>query len=448
MRHLIPPGKSLQFYSTLTWIVIGVFTFICSTLVFLGLAFIDYQNANALLGRELTEKSQIFAKRISAEMLLGPRGAVKVVSINLKKDLNLPHADITTQTPACFKDRQQFCIESSSKKISVYYKVPFIKDSQFVLLSSARPRFRNFIQPENLIWSVFPIVLIMALGILLQRYVLRRFFILPIQALVDTSTGDKNPPRYWPREIAEISDKLFKSFKLRDEIVFFQITRGVIHDLRTLIHTPLGAVKLVSEQVMGSDKRLSRLEHLYEVSAQQLPKMANILDNILDGSREITIRREMRSVESAISGAIETLSPFIEKSGVILEVRNSGNNVLVPHDSVQLERVLTNLIKNSIEATQETKKLREHTAVIISTNQDNSHFIIEVEDCGSGLQTTDPKRFFRTLKSTKPHGSGLGLIISKKIIEAHGGLFIPGDSSSLGGAKFSIKLPLKEVQPC
>lgn len=446
MKHLIPPGKSLQYYSTLSWVVIGAFTFICATLVFLGLAFIDYQGANSELTKDLTEKSQIFAKRISAEMLLGPRGAVTAVSNNLKKELDIKQVEITTQPPPCFKDSQQSCIETSTWTISANYKVPFIKDSYFVQLTSARPQFRSFIQPQNLIWSVFPIIFIMALGIALQRYVLRKYFILPIQALIETTIGDKEPPNYWPKEITEISDRLFESFKIRDEVVFSQIARGVIHDLRTIIHTPLGAVELVNEQDKGSDKRLARLEHLHDVSAKQLHKMANILDNTLDGSREIKVKREVGSVSSAITGAIGTLSAFMDKSGTKLEVRNSVKDVLFSHDSVQLERVLTNLIKNSIEATQELQISNNHASVIVSAVKSGSHITIDVEDCGIGLQTTDSKRFFRTLKSTKTHGSGLGLIVSKKIVEAHGGQLIPGSSQTLGGAKFSITLPIEGVR--
>ncbi|MFN8945705.1 MAG: ATP-binding protein, partial [Pseudobdellovibrionaceae bacterium] len=70
---------------------------------------------------------------------------------------------------------------------------------------------------------------------------------------------------------------------------------------------------------------------------------------------------------------------------------------------------------------------------------------VVIEDSGTGLPE-QVDSIFRLLKSTKPHGSGLGLLISKKIIEAHHGRIIASQSEELKGAQFEILLPTGVIQ--
>ena len=106
---------------------------------------------------------------------------------------------------------------------------------------------------------------------------------------------------------------------------------------------------------------------------------------------------------------------------------------------MQIERAITNIIKNGLEAIQEGPA-RERR-IRISYHLNNKDFIgLAIEDAGPGLPA-NPNNVFRFLKSTKAHGSGLGLLISKKIVEAHGGKLVANRSADLGGAKFEILLP-------
>jgi two-component system, NtrC family, sensor histidine kinase HydH len=268
----------------------------------------------------------------------------------------------------------------------------------------------------------------------------------PVEALIETSVGDKETKAYWPKELREISDRLYKSFESRDQAVFSQIARGVIHDLRTLIHTPLGAIDLVDEQSPGSEKRLARLEHLQSVSKSQIPKMKEIIDTTLDGSREIGISPKYAPTRLAVDGAIRTLDNLIKQSRTEIKVRDEVGPRTLQHDPTQLERAITNLIKNGIEACQEQAKASKITPCIqVSLRTEAESVEISIEDNGPGLPTSSP-RVFRPLKSTKTHGSGLGLVVSRKIIEAHGGELVPGRSVDLGGARFTIRLPNGRIQ--
>jgi two-component system sensor histidine kinase HydH len=244
------------------------------------------------------------------------------------------------------------------------------------------------------------------------------------------------PKPYWPLELREIAAHLQDSFEKREEAVFSQLARGVVHDLRTLLHAPMTATHLTAEAEPGSSKRSTRLERLFSVCSEQFPKIKTIIDNTLDGSRSIDLRTTPLSLDATVENAIATLGDFASKAGVKVTLQRSSDQLLVAHDPIYLERALANLIKNGIEATESapTKVVR----VTLSTALSGP--CVEIEDSGPGLRV-DPNQVIRPLRSTKVHGSGLGLTIAKKIVIAHHGDLTIGHSESLNGAKITVSLP-------
>jgi signal transduction histidine kinase len=436
MRQVLPPGRSLRFYSAVSWLISGGLALVSCLMFFVGTAFISYRAEVNRNRHELIRKSEIAARRLSAEILIGQRGSVTTVSEILSRELSLPAVAISSQDPPC--PAVEGCALKTNDTITSYYRVPFVADRYYAVVSAPAPKLGDFFQLRYLLWGTLPIAAVLAFGLIVQRFIFRRYVVRPIEALVETSTGDKESKPFWPKELREISDRLYRSFEERDQAVFSQIARGVIHDLRTLIHTPLGAVSLVDEQAATSEKRQARLEHLHAVARTQLPKMKEIIDTTLDGSREIGITPLRAPLLSSVEGAIRTLDSMTKQSRTSIRVIDTSDNVLALHDPIQLERAITNLVKNGIEACQENKGA--DALIQISIKQSPDAYEIHVDDNGPGLPYS-PSKSFRPLKSTKVHGSGLGLVVSKKIVEAHRGELIPGRSELLGGAKFIIRLP-------
>ena len=443
MRNLIPPGRSLTFYALLSWVVPSLIAGVACIFAFLAYTAFEYKAEHARIEDELSHKSITVARRLSAELLIGKRGAVQSVSDLLKAELGLAQIEVSSKRPDCIKaETQDSCTESSFSMSTAFRRVPIVSDPNYVALSARSPSFWQVLNLRTLLSSTLPIALMLGLGLLFQRIILRRYFLTPLQTLIATSTGEKQAKSFWPTEIRDISERLYRSFEDREEAVFSQIARGVIHDLRTLIHTPLSAVDLVAETATSPARRAPRLEHLYTVCAQQLPKIRTIIDNTLDGSRDIPIRKASLPLADVIDSAAQTLSDTLTLNKASLHVANTTNGITVAHDRIQLERALTNLIKNGIEACQDLAS-PDNRQVEVSVAAKADCVTIDIEDSGPGLTIT-PNKLFRPLKSTKTHGSGLGLIISRKIVEAHGGRLIPGKSNKLGGAKFSIELPFDQ----
>jgi signal transduction histidine kinase len=109
-------------------------------------------------------------------------------------------------------------------------------------------------------------------------------------------------------------------------------------------------------------------------------------------------------------------------------------------DRVQLQQVMMNLIMNSIDAMKDVDGTRELT--INSRSAECERVMVSVSDTGVGLPAQQAEQIFNAFFSTKAHGTGMGLRISRSIVESHGGRLWAGDNSP-HGASFHLTLPTK-----
>jgi signal transduction histidine kinase len=125
---------------------------------------------------------------------------------------------------------------------------------------------------------------------------------------------------------------------------------------------------------------------------------------------------------------------------VTIDTRVPTDLPTVLADRVQLQQVLLNLVVNGMDA-MGTVDERERCLRIRGRTDDHRRAVtLRVEDCGIGLKPEEMNRLFDAFYTTKPHGMGLGLAISRSIIEAHGGrLWAEGNDGP--GATFAFSLP-------
>jgi signal transduction histidine kinase len=119
----------------------------------------------------------------------------------------------------------------------------------------------------------------------------------------------------------------------------------------------------------------------------------------------------------------------------------------LPHvivDRVQLQQVLMNLMINGIEAMKDADGTRE--LAVRSQRMQNEEIMVSVSDSGVGLPPQQREQIFNAFFTTKPHGTGMGLRISRSIIESHGGRLWAADNSPRG-ASFCFSLPTKIEAP-
>ena len=129
----------------------------------------------------------------------------------------------------------------------------------------------------------------------------------------------------------------------------------------------------------------------------------------------------------------------LQRQGVQARLEVEEHMPTLQGDRIQLQQVLVNLLRNGVEAMNGTAMKHRHLTVGATTGNGDSVTLF-VRDTGCGLGEADPDRIFKPFYTTKEDGTGMGLAISRTIIEAHGGRIWARDNAD-GGCTFHFSLP-------
>jgi PAS domain S-box-containing protein len=149
--------------------------------------------------------------------------------------------------------------------------------------------------------------------------------------------------------------------------------------------------------------------------------------------------RELVDVNEVIREMIVLLRSEATRHPVSIRTELTADLPPVMGDRVQLQQVMMNLIMNSIDAMNDVAGPRE--LAIRSQQAENEELMVSVSDTGVGLPAQQVDQIFNAFFTTKPHGTGMGLRISRSIVEAHGGRLWAADNSPRG-ASFYFALPI------
>jgi PAS domain S-box-containing protein len=165
-------------------------------------------------------------------------------------------------------------------------------------------------------------------------------------------------------------------------------------------------------------------------------RAANIIDRVLSMCRKGSSQRDMVDVNEVIRDMVVILRNEANRHSVTMGTDLAEGLPKVIADRVQMQQVLLNLMLNSIEALKDTSgKL-----TVTSERTEDGGLLVSVSDTGIGLAVEDTERIFEAFFTTKSQGTGMGLSISRTIIESHGGrLWATANPSR--GATFHFTLP-------
>jgi PAS domain S-box-containing protein len=151
-------------------------------------------------------------------------------------------------------------------------------------------------------------------------------------------------------------------------------------------------------------------------------------------------QHESVDVNGLIREMIVLLRSETTRYAISVQTELTADLPQVMGDRVQLQQVLMNLIMNSIDAMKDVKGTRD--LAITSQRGDNDQLLVSISDTGVGLPSQQTDQIFKAFFTTKHHGIGMGLSISRSIVESHGGRLWAADQASRG-ASFSLTLPTK-----
>lgn len=173
---------------------------------------------------------------------------------------------------------------------------------------------------------------------------------------------------------------------------------------------------------------------------KDVTRASDIISRVRSLFQKSPPQRESLDVNGIIEEMIALLRNEASRYSISISSDLAGNLPKISADHVQLQQVLMNLMLNGIEAMVDGQPPGKLT--VKSRQADNGQILISISDTGVGLSPEQAEQIFNAFFTSKPHGTGLGLPISRSIIESHGGrLWTAG--SSPRGATFCFTLPTK-----
>lgn len=200
------------------------------------------------------------------------------------------------------------------------------------------------------------------------------------------------------------------------------------HEIKNPITAVNAALKAVAKE-LGEDER-NVLGELVE----RMKKLESLMRRTLSLARPLDLRLETCALEPLLGACATIMHPQLDEQGIVLEHETASDVPIVSVDIQLMEEVITNLIRNAIDA------LSDHGTIRLSAGGTSNGAFLRIDDDGPGIPDSILKTLFRPFVSTKSNGTGLGLAITRKIVEAHGGS-IEVHNSPLGGARFEVLLP-------
>ena len=214
----------------------------------------------------------------------------------------------------------------------------------------------------------------------------------------------------------------------------------------TLAHELNQPLAAIANYVQGSRRLLARLDgpvaekigQAMEETARQSLRAGQIIRHLREFVTHGETERHAEDIQNLVEEAAALALVGSRELGVHTVFNFNGNASTVQVDRVQIQQVLINLMRNAMEAMRESEVRELHVNI---SGHDDGYVVVEVSDTGPGVSEEMSPRLFQPFVSTKAGGMGIGLSISKRIIESHGGE-LSTRGNERGGATFSFTLPV------
>jgi len=265
-------------------------------------------------------------------------------------------------------------------------------------------------------------------------------------------------------QLKESREELLDKIQIIDELYAHIVESGkakaiakytaeVAHELRQPLTIIGGFARRIARQLDACDiKTMAGQAESVRVISSEIQRLERILNSLLDFTRRESVRQQMTNPNHIIENVLNLYQEILGERNLKLDVTLLGEGE-IPVDPEGFEQVVRNLISNAIEASPFGEVIRIETGISIpsikaletAALESESYFEMKVRTHGPVIREEDLQRIFSPFFSTKNSGIGIGLTVSKKIIEAHNGsISVHSDGS---GTTFTVWLPLNQQEP-
>jgi signal transduction histidine kinase len=215
----------------------------------------------------------------------------------------------------------------------------------------------------------------------------------------------------------------------------------VYEQLQDSSSVPTRSNSIFRSSLSLSVEKIIPMVEIINRNAKRLEKLTNNLLDVtrIENNKSLELSKELFAIDSLIRDCIIDASQHIGKKNLKFSYVSADDNqrVIIKADRTRIAQVLMNLLDNSINSSQEGI-----ISVTTTIDPDANSITVSVKDAGSGINPNIIPRLFSKFATASERGTGLGLYISKKIIEAHGGKIWAENNKDGKGATFAFSIPL------
>jgi signal transduction histidine kinase len=249
--------------------------------------------------------------------------------------------------------------------------------------------------------------------------------------------------RWVEQEVGALSARGVKSerrqVETRSRRSLEDLSASIAHEIRN----PITAAKSLVQQ-MGEDPTSGENLEYAETALSELDRVERSISHLLRYARDEEPRFEVLELRSVAMAAVDGIRDRATSSGIELTIDFDRPGEM-RGDAEKLRRVIENLISNAIEAICAAQPASPRIEIMGGENLAGNEIWLRVIDNGSGIAPSDRERIWSPFFTTREEGTGLGLALSRKTVEAHGGdielVFDSSRSGSRKGTEFILSFP-------
>ncbi|MGB5354440.1 MAG: ATP-binding protein [Woeseia sp.] len=242
-----------------------------------------------------------------------------------------------------------------------------------------------------------------------------------------------------------VFDDITALLQAQRDAAWGEVARRLAHEIKN----PLTPIQLSAERLRRkylqtmAPEEAQILDRATHTIVQQVEAMKEMVNAFSEYARAPDLDINTFSIDHLVREIVD-LYRNQERGGITIELKTDEHLPDVAADMGRMRQILHNLLRNSVEALENSPAGRIDVSVTAVKHQGIDMIEIEVEDNGPGFNTGSLNQIFDPYVTTKPKGTGLGLAIVKKLVEEHAGL-IEAENRQDGGAVIRIRLPVTEV---
>lgn len=213
------------------------------------------------------------------------------------------------------------------------------------------------------------------------------------------------------------------------------LAAGVAHEIGNplnSLHIHLQLMERKVRELEGESRR--ELQESIDIARMEINRLDSIVAQFLRAIRPTRPQLQAESINAIIEESVRFFTPEIKDRDIVVEQELRSDLPMLQLDRDQMKQAFYNVIKNSLEAT------KERGILYIRSDMDDTHVVVRFTDTGGGISAENLSRVFEPYFTTKSAGSGLGLLIVRRIVREHGGE-LSIQSTEGKGLTLTIRLP-------